>query len=239
MSVPPLPPTIVAPPPLTTPVSAPLDSTIVESSNVAAGFTGNLSAGNLVATGTVTVRITGPGLLRPLVLSASINAAGNYVIPFPAAAIEVATTRYGATGHTGVARFTVASSYPGDASFPAGRDLDRFVVDYRPVQRLSRRSSTRLGKPVTLSVFVRDNLGKLLAPPELTLRTVVLIGPDGHHYGPRQITKLAPHGLFVGNGRDSSFSITLDTIGLKKGRFIVGYRISGSTRLHTLSFHVV
>jgi len=42
---------------------------------------------------------------------------------------------------------------------------------------------------------------------------------------------LARHGLFVGSHRDSSFTLKLDTTGLKKGKHVLGYRISGSTRL--------
>jgi len=64
-------------------VPPPLDSTIVASGKTLSGFTGQLSAGPMVATGVVTLRITGPGLLRPIVLSALLDAAGTYAIPFP------------------------------------------------------------------------------------------------------------------------------------------------------------
>jgi hypothetical protein len=185
--------------------------------------------------------ITGRGLAQPLVLSGSLNELGRFVIPFPARALENALARgmpRATLGDT-AGFYHVLVAFSGDGNFIAPDAAYRIAVVYNPHASLPHGHSVPAGQALLLGMRVFDGAGVNLSASVLPVQIVLLVAPDGYHYGPTRVKQLLGQNLFVYHPERRGYLFNLSTIRLKPGHYVLGYRVGRDPTLYKLTFKVV
>jgi hypothetical protein len=201
-----------------------------------ARFSGRLGAGSLAATGVITVTITGPGLSRPLVLSAPLDANGGFSIVVPTAALQKALAQ---SNGSAARTFRLVFSYGGDTNFQPASLSEPFVVALVSRLRFPHGRQLRVGTRFQVTLQVTTDQGVNLTSPQQRVHAVALVSPDGPHFGPHRVGNVYKNQFFVFDRHSAAFLFAFGTAGLSKGTFVFGYRISSDPSLRTLTFTLV
>jgi len=214
-------------------------------------LSGQLTAGVLVPTGDVTIRIDGPRLRRPVVLTVPLRADGRFAALWPQgkvrADLALAALR-SILAHTpglsprarqlllaslnqtaGV--YTVTYRYAGDANFTAASAKIRTVVAYATQVLGGTPHIVQPGTPLTVELQVLDGRGANISAPALFVKLVRLAGPDG-------TMPAAGSVVYVGKPMQL-YRVQLPTTDLTAaGAYTLSFKVGLDPTLHTLSFRV-
>jgi CSLREA domain-containing protein len=181
-------------------------------------FTGIISAGSLIPTGNVTVKLNGVQLTVPIGSHGAFSATFN-------------------TSNLAVGTYTVQYTYAGSSAFAPASSSSSLNVTYGITPQF-KNTTYKQGSTIPIQILLTDAQGRDMN----TTNTTVAATGIAKSTTPNTLMNLPagnpPGGTFTPDDDGDVFTLNLKTTGLATGQYILYFTITGDPTTHSVTFTI-